>query len=137
MHIFEYMLICSLESGSDGWLSGGSMPSRLTIARELSDIFKVIGHPDRVRIIEELRSEQKDVSTLAKETDLPQTRVSQHLALLRSHRLVEEHREGRHHVYSLTQPEIAQWIVAGIRFIELRGPASLSVDANEARLLWS
>jgi DNA-binding transcriptional ArsR family regulator len=113
------------------------MPSRLTVARELSDVFKVIGHPDRVRLIEELRAEAKDVNTLASATGLPQARVSQHLALLRSYRLVDDQREGRHHVYHLTQPEIAQWIVAGIRFIELRGPATLSADAQEARLLWS
>ena len=113
------------------------MPSRSTVARELSEIFKVIGHPDRVRIIEELRTSEKDVTTLASETDLPQSRVSQHLALLRSQRLVEEKRDGRHHMYRLVQPEIAQWIVAGIRFIEQRGPASLVADAEKARQLWS
>jgi DNA-binding transcriptional ArsR family regulator len=113
------------------------MPSRKTVARELSDIFKVIGHPDRLRIIEELRSADKDVNTLAGDTHLPASRVSQHLALLRSHRLVDETRDGRHHVYRLTQPEIAQWIVQAICFIEQRGPSSLSADAAAARLLWS
>ncbi len=113
------------------------MTSRLTVARELSDILKVIGHPDRVRIIEELRTEEKDVKTLAGDTDLPQSRVSQHLALLRSYRLVDEHRDGRHHLYRLTQPEIAQWIVDGIRFIEMRAPASLIALADEVRVLWS
>ena len=113
------------------------MPSRTTVARELSAIFKVIAHPDRLRIIEELRSADKDVNTLAGDTHLPASRVSQHLALLRSHRLVDETRDGRHHVYRLTQPEIAQWIVQAICFIEQRGPASLSADAAAARLLWS
>lgn len=113
------------------------MPSRLTVARELADVFKVIGHPDRVRIIEELRAEAKDVGAIASATGLPPTRVSQHLSLLRSHRLVEEQRAGRHHVYHLTQPDIAQWIVGGMRFIEQRGPATLSADVAEARLLWS
>ncbi len=96
------------------------MPTRQLVAKELAEVFKIIAHPDRVRLIEELRAGEKDVNTLVKLLDLPGPRVSQHLSLLRAHRIVEERREGRHHFYHLIQPEIADWIVEGLDFIEGR-----------------
>ena len=87
------------------------MPSRQVVARELADIFKVVAHPDRIRLIEELRIGEKDVNTLMLALELPGPRVSQHLSLMRAHRIVEERRDGRHHFYHLTQPEIAGWII--------------------------
>ncbi|MEL7538769.1 MAG: metalloregulator ArsR/SmtB family transcription factor [Pseudomonadota bacterium] len=113
------------------------MPTRLIVAKELSEIFKLIAHPDRIRLIEELRKEECDVNTLADRLDLPGPRVSQHLALLRAHRLVEERRDGRHHFYHLTQPEIAQWIVAGLDFIEGRLSGVSPSAIRSARELWS
>jgi len=112
------------------------MPSRQVVARELSEIFKLIAHPDRIRVIEELRSAEKDVNSLAESLSLPGPRVSQHLSLLKAHRIVEERRDGRHHFYRLTQPEIAEWIVEGIAFIE--GRMGISPSAiRSARRLWS
>ena len=72
------------------------MPSRALVAKELASIFKVVAHSDRICIIEELGDGEKDVNTLAERLELPGTRVSQHLSLLRAHRIVEERREGRH-----------------------------------------
>ncbi|MEM8548437.1 MAG: metalloregulator ArsR/SmtB family transcription factor [Pseudomonadota bacterium] len=113
------------------------MPDRLLVAKELADIFKLIAHPDRIRLIEELRKQELDVNSLAEKLALPGARVSQHLALLRAHRLVEERRDGRRHYYHLTQPEIAQWIVAGIDFVEGRLSNLPSSAFESARQLWS
>lgn len=113
------------------------MPSRSIAAKELASIFKVIAHPDRIRLIEELRASEKDVNTLIEKLDLPGPRVSQHLSLLRAHRMVEERRDGRHHFYHLSQPEIARWIAEGLLFVEGR-MGGLSKSAIEsARELWS
>lgn len=112
------------------------MPSRIVAAKELATIFKVVGHPDRVRMIEELRDGEKDVNTLVTTLDLPGPRVSQHLSLLRAHRMVEERRDGRHHFYHLSQPEIASWITEGLNFVEGR----MSINANAiaaAREIWT
>ncbi|MEL6870863.1 MAG: metalloregulator ArsR/SmtB family transcription factor [Pseudomonadota bacterium] len=113
------------------------MPSRQLVAKELADIFKLIAHPDRIRLIEELRKQERDVNTLAELLDRTNARVSQHLALLRAHRIVEERRDGRRHLYHLTQPEIAQWIVAGLDFIEGRHASVPSSAIQTARQLWS
>lgn len=113
------------------------MPSRQVVAKELSEIFKVIAHPDRIRLIEELRSGEKDVNTLGGTLGLPGPRVSQHLSLLRLHRVVEERRDGRHHYYHLTQPEIADWITEGLDFIEGRMAGVSRSAIDTARRLWT
>jgi len=113
------------------------MPSRQVVAKELADIFKIVAHPDRIRIIEELRAGEKDVNTLVGILDLPGPRVSQHLSLLRAYHIVEERREGRHHIYQLTQPEIAQWIVAGLDFVAGRTEGIDRSTIRSARRLWS
>ncbi len=113
------------------------MPGRQLVARELAEVFKVIAHPDRIRMIEELRKGEKDVNTLADALELPGARVSQHLSLLRAHRLVEERRDGRHHFYHLIQPEIAGWIVDGLDFVEGRISGLPKSSVNQARRLWS
>ena len=114
------------------------MPNRLIIAKELADIFKILAHRDRIRIIEALRVREYGVNPLAKALDLPPTRVSQHLALMRAHRFVEERREGRNVIYHLTQPDLAHWIVDGLQFVEARAAAEKmnSKTVNQVREMW-
>lgn len=113
------------------------MPHRVHIARELAEVFKLIAHPDRIRLIEELRTGECDVNTLAERLNLPPARLSQHLSLLRTARMVEERRCGRQHLYSLSQPQIAGWIADGLAFVEARAPAALAGELREVRELWS
>lgn len=113
------------------------MPDRKVVAKELADIFKIVANPDRIRIIEELRSGEKDVNTLVDSLELPGPRVSQHLSLLRAHRIVEERREGRRHYYHLTQPDMANWIIEGLEFVEGRLNSVSKVSITKARELWS
>lgn len=113
------------------------MPHRALVARELADVFRLVAHGDRIRLIEELRQSECDVNTLADRLDLPPSRISQHLSLLRAHRLVEERREGRHHFYRLSQPEIARWITDGIAFLENRAGQTPVGKLREVRELWS
>ncbi len=88
-------------------------------------------------MIEELRLAEKDVNSLAAALEISATRVSQHLGLLRVHRIVDERREGRHHYYHLVQPEIADWIVNGLAFVEGRRNAVSAAEINSARELWA
>ena len=113
------------------------MPSRLLVARELGEIFKVLAHPDRIRLIEELREGEMDVNSLSETLELPSPRVSQHLSLLKLHRIVAERREGRHHFYHLVQPEFAAWIVEGLSFVEGRMTGVSESEINIARELWT
>lgn len=113
------------------------MPSRMIVSRELADLLRLLAHPDRLRLIEELRAGEKDVSGLAAELDLPSSRVSQHLASLRAHRLVEDRREGRNHFYRLTRPAIAGWILAALEFVDVPGPLHDAPHIDHVRELWT
>ena len=113
------------------------MPSRQVVAKELAEIFGILAHPDRIRMVEELRIGEKDVSSLAKILGLETPRVSQHLRLLRMHGIVIERREGRHHFYHLNNPDMAAWILQGLTFIEQRMAGATKSNIKAARRLWS
>ncbi len=112
------------------------MPSRIVVAKELAEVFKVIAHPDRIRLIEELTQGEIDVNGLAERLGLSGPRVSQHLNQLRVHRLVSERRDGRRHFYSLPQPEIAEWILNALDFVEGRGTTIPKAKLNTVRRMW-
>ena len=94
------------------------MPERVFATKELAKLLGVLAHPERIRIVEELRSSELDVNSLQKLLGVAHSRVSQNLALLRSHRVVAERREGRHVYYRLVQPRIAGWLLEGLDFLE-------------------
>lgn len=103
------------------------------MANELASVLRILGHPDRVRIIDELSREEKDVKTLLNDLALPGPRVSQHLGLLRAYRIVDERRDGRHRIYRLIQPQLASWLLRGLDIVEGRsGGAAISVAGGTA-----
>jgi DNA-binding transcriptional ArsR family regulator len=114
------------------------MPERALVARELGGLLSVLSHPDRIRIVEELRGEERDVSFLQHELGISQSGVSQHLAALRAHRLVVERREGRHVYYRLRQPALAAWLLEGLEFLEAERQAldEFHTAAERAKALW-
>ena len=112
------------------------MPSRLIVSRELADLFRLLAHADRLRLIEELRGGEKDVTSLAQALTLPATRVSQHLAMLRAHRLVEERRDGRAHFYRLVPAHLADWIIDALPFVVIRLRLEHASHIDAARALW-
>ena len=70
------------------------------------DILKVIAHPARIKILEELTQGVKCVSDFEDSLDISQPNVSQHLALLRATGLVEAERDGREIRYRLVDPDV-------------------------------
>jgi DNA-binding transcriptional ArsR family regulator len=114
------------------------MSSRDLISRELAELLGVLAHPDRIRIVEQLRAGEMDVFHLQQALSLPQSRVSQHLAVLRLHRLVVERREARHVFYHLSDPSLPQWIASGVEFLRAGIGAGdrLRLALNETSDLW-
>jgi DNA-binding transcriptional ArsR family regulator len=114
------------------------MPSREIATQELASLFGALSHPQRVRIVEELRQGELDVNQLADLLRCSHSRVSQHLALLKAHRLVEPRREGRHVHYSLVAPEVARWVLEGLDFTEaaLLEPGRVQRAMASAREAW-
>lgn len=92
---------------------GESMAQRPDNSDALAEMLKALGHPDRVRLVEELGETEQDVQTLCDHLGVRQARVSQHLAVLRANKIVEDRREGRHVLYRLARPALAAWIMLG------------------------
>jgi DNA-binding transcriptional ArsR family regulator len=59
-----------------------------------AEFFKALGHPTRVRILENLRHGQRSVQELQQALQLDQSTVSQHLAVLRAKNVVGARKEG-------------------------------------------
>lgn len=106
------------------------MPHRALVTKELADFLGVLSHPHRIRIIEELRGGERDVNSLQEAVGISHSGVSQHLMVLRSHRLVSERRQGRRVFYQLRQPEIARWLMEATQFLEKETIAA--VELREA-----
>lgn len=114
------------------------MPARHLVAKELGHLFAVFTHPDRIRIVEELGEGERDVNALQAALNVTHSRTSQNLAILRAHRVVTERREGRHVFYRLVEPDIARWVLDGLRFIEadIDRVRERQHAIDEARQLW-
>jgi DNA-binding transcriptional ArsR family regulator len=114
------------------------MPDRMVASRALAELLGVLAHPHRVRILEELREGELDVSSLQQILQISHSGVSQHLAVLRAHRLVMEHREGRRVFYRLRMPGLARWLVDGMEFLgETAEDLAVHRAIDEVRQLWS
>lgn len=115
------------------------MPARAVIAKELAELIGAMAHPHRLRMLLELHEGEKDVNTIQQLLSISHSAVSQHLALLRAHRLVQERRQGRHVYYSLVDPAFADWLIEGLAFLEggLAREEDLRAAVGAARRLWS
>lgn len=110
MHTFEYVNPETCETPR-------TMPRSLALD-ELAGLLGVLAHPDRIRLVELLRDEERDVNSLAETLELSQSRVSQHLSQLRAHRLVRRRKDGRRAWYGLENPRLARWLIDGLDFLE-------------------
>lgn len=115
------------------------MPHRVLVAKELADLLGVLAHPNRIRIIEELRDGEHDVKSLQAAVGISHAGVSQHLMLMRAHHLVSERRQGRQVFYHLTQPELAAWLTEAMRFLEEESVAAeqLHHAIKKTRQAWA
>lgn len=93
------------------------MPYRIIISSELAKLFSVLSNPNRVRIVEELSQHELSVNDLQRRLNITHAAVSQQLAVLRTNRIVMERREGRNVLYHLRDPDLAAWVLTGIKFI--------------------
>jgi DNA-binding transcriptional ArsR family regulator len=117
---------------------GFHLPARAIVSRELSELFGALAHPHRLRIIIELRDQERDVNSLQQILGISHSGVSQSLALLRAHRLVQERREGRHVIYSLSDHRLGDWLLEGLQFLEghLAQNEQMRGAVEEVKNLW-
>jgi DNA-binding transcriptional ArsR family regulator len=90
------------------------MPSNVRPVYEVkAGLFRVLGHPARVRIIELLRGGERSVGALQEGLGLESGATSQHLAALRRVGLVESRREGTSVYYRASDERVFELLEAG------------------------
>lgn len=87
----------------------------------LADIFKMLGDPTRVRILDVLSRGELCVCHLAQTLGLTESAVSHQLRLLRTTRVVRSRREGRLIYYSLDDKHVLTLFRQGLRHVEEHG----------------
>ncbi|MCC7105696.1 MAG: winged helix-turn-helix transcriptional regulator [Chloroflexi bacterium] len=103
-----------------------------------ADLFKALGHPARLQILELLRDRERSVSELQAGLQIAGSAVSQQLMVLRSRQLVEARREGANVYYRVRDPAVFTILDAGreifaARLDELRASLARDVDASRTR----
>ena len=73
-----------------------------------ADLFRALGHPARIRILELLSSREHTVQELQEALELDQPAVSQHLAALRARHLVTSRKDGTLAYYALRSRFVAE-----------------------------
>ena len=90
------------------------MPLSSDPVREVkANLFRVLGHPARVRILELLREGERSVGALQAELGLDSGGTSQHLAALRRIGLVESRREGTSVYYRVDDERVFDLLEVG------------------------
>src|SRR5712691_5277839 len=78
-----------------------------------ASLFRVLGHPARIRILELLREGERSVGTLQGELGLDSGGTSQHLAALRRIGIVTARREGTSVFYRVDDERVFGLLEAG------------------------
>jgi len=79
-----------------------------SLLRFKAGIFKALAHPTRIAIVEVLRDGEMPAGAILEQLGLEQANVSQHLAILRSKRIVVNRKDGNQVFYSLRDPVLIQ-----------------------------
>jgi ArsR family transcriptional regulator len=99
----------------------------------LADIFRALGDPTRVRILDVLSHGELCVCDLAAVLSLSQSAVSHQLRLLRGLRIVRARREGRMVFYALDDRHVTDLLGEGLKHVReaVARPASGRASARQ------
>ena len=100
----------------------------------LTEIFRVLGDPTRVRILDALSRSELCVCDIARLLGLSESAVSHQLRLLRGVRLVRPRREGRMMFYALDDQHIVRLFDQGLRHVEERAASMAPRKSSGPRL---
>ena len=85
---------------------------------DLSELFKLIGDPTRLKILLLLQDNELCVCDIADALKMGQSAISHQLRLLRGARLVKFHKEGKSALYSLDDAHVLNLIIDGLEHVQ-------------------
>lgn len=75
-------------------------------ARTASELLKLLGHPDRLMVLCQLKGGEQSVGELSKSVGIKQSALSQHLARMRHLGVVNSRRDAQTIYYSLSGDKV-------------------------------
>jgi ArsR family transcriptional regulator len=82
-----------------------------------AELFRTLGHPVRIRVLELLQDGPKVVRELVDDLEIEPSSLSQQLAVLRHAGIVTSSRQGAAVVYELAASDVAELMQAARRFL--------------------
>ena len=103
----------------------------------VSNLFSILSHPVRIKVLWLLKKKkQLSVHELQEELKISQSNVSQHLALLRTHKLVTEERKGKEVYYHLiASKKISKVLASAIQLIAYQIAANSELLSTYTEIL--
>jgi DNA-binding transcriptional ArsR family regulator len=89
--------------------------------QSIADVFRLLGDPTRVRLVDALTHGERCVGDLAALVGISESAVSHQLRLLRGRRLVRPRRAGRMVFYAIDDQHIMDLFAQGRRHVEEHG----------------
>jgi ArsR family transcriptional regulator len=83
---------------------------KLSVQRK-AEVFKALGHPTRLQIVEKLADGEQCVCVLLEMFDVDMSTLSRHLSVLKNAGIVSDERRGKNIFYSLKCPCIVKMFV--------------------------
>lgn len=90
------------------------LPAGMVLTDVKAELFKSMGHPARIRVLEMLADGPVAVSRLRGGTGLEPSNLSQHLGVLRRQRLIVPSRQDGRLFYELSCPEVSSLLRAAL-----------------------
>lgn len=88
------------------------MAVQLSYYERKADILKTLGHPVRLCIVNGLLTKSCNVTGIQECLGLPQSTISQHLAVLKARGIVKGERKGLEIIYSVVDEDVKRLIKA-------------------------
>jgi len=98
--------------------------------RETAELLRLLGHPVRLALLEELAKAPKCVTDIQDLLEVRQANVSQHLTVLRQAKIVDYHEDGNQRCYYVLRPGLVRDLM---RFAGREYPAKPKTAAQVRR----
>lgn len=93
------------------------MGTSVPLYQAKAELFRTLGHPTRIRVLELLQDGPRAVHELLADIDVESSNLSQQLAVLRRTGLVTSARDGSTVVYTLATTDVAHLLLYGRRIL--------------------
>ena len=111
----------------------GAVKTSVPLYQAKAELFRTLGHPTRIRVLELLQGGPLAVRDLLSELEIEPSNLSQQLAVLRRSGLVTSARDGSTVLYTLATPVVADLLGAGRQILtaKLRDAEGLLAELRQ------